>query len=127
MHKARLGLAIISLAVLGAGGCGDPLATEPESMTLEIVKSEVGRLQASFTVRVAAWDGEAAVYYRASACASSGDLFICMGGPFVENSVQASRVVQPISWTEEQCGYLIVFEASLPNGAEAETSHVTCS
>ena len=127
MHKARLCLAMITSAALGASGCGDPLMTEPESMALEIVKSEVGRLQASFTVQVRAWDGQAAVSYRASACASSGDLFICMGGPFVENSVQASRVVQPISWTEEQCSYLIVFEASLPNGAKAEASHVTCS
>lgn len=126
MHKALLGLTLIASAALGAG-CGERSTLEPESMTLRIVKSEVSRLQVSFTVRVSAWDGEASVYYRASACSSSGELFICMGDPFFENSVHAERVVQPITWTEQQCGYLIVFEASLPNGHQAEATHVTCS
>lgn len=127
MNKALLRLAVISSAVLSASGCMEPLALEPDSMTLEVAKSEISRLQVSFTVRVGAWDGEASVYYRASACAASGELFLCVSGPFVENSVTASRVVQPIRWTEQQCGHLIVFEASLPNGEKAEATHVTCS
>lgn len=126
MHKAFLRLVTISSLALGAGSCGEP-PLAPEPMTLEVAKSEVRRLQVSFTVRVSAWDGEASVHYRASACAASGEVFLCIGEPFVEKSVHASSVVQPISWTEQQCGYLIVFEASLPNGEKAEETHVTCS
>ncbi len=57
----------------------------------------------------------------------SGDHFVCFGGPFFESAAMADEVVQPITWTDDQCGLLLVFQATLPNGDEGQASHVTCS
>lgn len=127
MHRALLRLLMLCSAALVASGCREPLAPGPEAMILEVVKRDVGRLHVSFSAQVTGWDGKASIHYWASACASSGDLFICMGDPFVEDSVHASTMLQPITWTEQQCGYLIVFEASISNGEKEEATHVTCS
>lgn len=115
----------LSALILLVSGCDDGLF-EPGPMSLEVSVRDVEELRASFAVRVLNWDGAAELHYQASACSPSGDIFICMGGPFFEKTVTAERVLQPISWTSEQCGFMVVFEASLPNGEKQEITHITC-
>ncbi len=116
-----------SLALLAlASACGDGALTEPQSMALEVAKRDVLAHRVSFTVRVINWDGSVPIEYRATACAPAGDFYMCVG-PFLESSVTAERFIQPVAWSDDQCGVLVVFQASLPNGAEEQVSHITCS
>lgn len=116
-----------SLAVLAlASACSDGALTEPQSMALEVAKRDVQAHQVSFTVRVINWDGSVPIEYRATACTPAGDLYMCVG-PFLESKVTAERFIQPVAWGDDQCGVLVVFQASLPNGAKEQVSHITCS
>jgi hypothetical protein len=127
MRNVAIRSAMISLVVTGIIACSQDFVMNPQSMTLELEKVDAEQFRVSFAVRVVNWDGETAIEYSASACSPAGDIFLCVGGPFVENSVVASRVTQPVTWTEEQCGVLLVFAANLTNGEQAEVTHVTCS
>ncbi len=126
MGKRSISLAA-SLALLALGSaCGDGALTEPQAMTLQVQKRDVQPQRVSFAVQVINWDGSVPIEYRATACAPAGEFFICMG-PFLESSVSAERFIQPVAWTEAQCGVLVVFEASLATGAKDRASHITCS
>lgn len=127
MRNVAIRSVVLSLVATGIVGCSDASLMGPAAMSLEvdIVSSEI--FQVSFRASIANWDGQTEMQYRASACGASGDVYLCIGGPFVERTSKAERVVQPITWTKAQCGYLIVFEASLPNGESAELTHITCS
>jgi hypothetical protein len=127
MRNVAIRSAIVSLVVTGVIACSRDFVMGPQPMSLEVEKVDAQLFQVSFAARVVNWDGETAIEYSASACSPAGDIFICMGGPFVESSVVADRVTQPISWTEQQCGMLLVFDASLTNGEKAEVTHITCS
>jgi hypothetical protein len=118
---------MVSLVVTGIIACSRDFVMDPQPMNLEVEKVDAQAFQISFAARVVNWDGETAIEYRASACSPAGDIFLCMGAPFLENSVVAARVTQPITWTEQQCGMLLVFDASLTNGEKAEVTHITCS
>lgn len=127
MRKVAIRTAMVSLVVMGLSSCSRDFVMEPQPMRLEVEKVGAQPFQVSFAARVVNWDGETAIEYSASACSPAGDIFMCIGGPFVENSVVADRVTQPISWTEEQCGMLLVFGANLKNGEKTEVTHITCS
>lgn len=118
---------IVSLVAAAVIGCHEDLVMNPQPMSLEVEKTDAEPFRISFTVRVLNWDGETAIEYSASACSPAGDVFLCMGGPFVEKSVVAARVTQPVTWTEDQCGLLVVFDVSLGSGEQAELTHITCS
>jgi hypothetical protein len=127
MRNVAIRTAMVSLVVVGVIGCSRDFVMDPQPMSLEVEKVGAQAFQVSFAARVVNWDGETAIEYSASACSPAGDIFICMGGPFVESSVVSDRITQPISWTEEQCGMLLVFGASLTNGEKTEVTHITCS
>jgi hypothetical protein len=118
---------MLSLVAIGVVACSRDFVMEPQPMRLEVEKVNAQPFKVSFAARVVNWDGDTAIEYSASACSPAGDIFMCIGGPFVENSVVADRVTQPISWTEEQCGMLLVFGASLTDGEKVEVTHITCS
>ncbi|NIO30658.1 MAG: hypothetical protein GTN75_02525 [Gemmatimonadetes bacterium] len=127
MRKVAICTALVSLVVTGIIACSRDFVMDPQPMSLEVKKLDTQPLRVSFTARVVNWDGETPIEYSASACSPAGDIFICMGGPFLESSAVAERVTQPITWTEEQCGMLLVFGASLTNGEQAEVTHIACS
>ncbi len=126
MGKRSFSLAVSSALLALASACGDGALIGPESMALEVAKRDVETHRVSFVVRVINWDGSVPVEYRATACTPAGEFFLCVG-PFLESSVSAERFVQPVAWTEQQCGVLVVFHASLPTGEEEQVSHITCS
>jgi hypothetical protein len=127
MPKVAICSALVSLVVTGIIACSRDFVMDPQPMSLEVEKVDAQPFRVSFAARVVNWDGETPIEYSASACSPAGDIFICMGGPFVENSVVAQRVTQPITWTEGQCGMLLVFGANLANGDKVEATHITCS
>ncbi len=127
MRNLAIRLTMFWLVVTGIMACSRDFVMDPQPMSLEVEKVDAQPFRVSFAARVLNWDGETPIEYRASACSPAGDIFMCIGGPFVENSVVAERVTQPITWTEEQCGMLLVFGASLTNGEQAEVTHITCS
>jgi hypothetical protein len=127
MRNLAIRLAMVWLVVTGIIGCSRDFVMSPQTMNLEVEKVDVQPFRVSFAARVVNWDGETSIEYRASACSPAGDIFMCIGGPFVENSVVAERVTQPITWSQEQCGMLLVFDANLTNGEKAEVTHITCS
>ncbi len=126
MGKWTLRLAASLALFTLANACGDDAVTEPRQMRLEVAKQDVQARRVSFTVRVIHWDGSVPIEYRATACAPAGELFFCFG-PFLESSVSAERFIQPVAWTDDQCGVLVLFEASLPDGQNEQASHITCS
>ncbi len=127
MRNVAIRTAMVSLVAIGISACSRDFMMEPEPMRLEVEKVGAQPFQVSFAARVVNWDGETAIEYSASACSPAGEIFICMGGPFVESSVVSDRITQPISWTEEQCGMLLVFGARLTSGEKVEVTHITCS
>lgn len=127
MRNVAICLAMAWLAVTGITACSRDFVMDPQPMSLQVEKTDTEPLRVAFAARVLNWDGETAIEYSASACSPAGDIFICMGGPFVKKSVVAERVTQPISWTGDQCGMLLVFGARLTSGETVEVTHITCS